>query len=96
MNVVASLLDRVGVKYHLRTEDRGRHRTSYWLNVTGMENILNLLDYMRPFLVTKVRQADLVAEYCRSRLVATPRTGYSKREKEIQLTFKTINSSKGT
>ena len=44
------------------------HNDTYVLSISGVKSILQLLGTVRPMLVVKARRADLMMEFCRSRI----------------------------
>lgn len=44
------------------------HKDTFALSITGTRNVLALLTTLRPYLIVKRRRADLLVEYCESRL----------------------------
>ena len=44
------------------------HKDVFVLSITGTRNVLALLTVVRPFLIIKKRQADVMVDYCNSRL----------------------------
>jgi len=50
-----------------RKGDAG-HNDTYVLSISGVRSILQLLETIRPMLVVKARRADLMMEFCRSRI----------------------------
>lgn len=74
-----------------------RHKDSFRINVTGMERILRLADAVERFSVTKIEQWAIVREWCESRLTASPKGGYSDRERELAAIGSAMNRrGKGT
>ena len=51
-----------------RRREEPPHNDVYALSVTGTRNVLELLKTLRPYLIIKRRQADVLIEYCESRL----------------------------
>lgn len=80
-----------------------RHRPRHIVWMKGHESILRVCKAVRPFLVTKAQQAQLVAEFCRLRLKARFRkfekrdsrgrltTSYSTREPILYAKVRTLN-----
>ena len=73
------------------------HKDTYALSVTGTRNVLALLTTVRPYLIIKRKQADLLIEYCESRLKHY-RSGdrrFNKKELEIYTKLKRMNTKGG-
>ena len=51
-----------------RRREQGNHRDTYVLTVSGVRSILSLLTAIRPLLIIKRRRANLIMEFCRSRI----------------------------
>jgi hypothetical protein len=51
-----------------RRQGRGNHRDTYVLTISGVKSILELLEAIRPMLIIKARRADLMMEFCKSRI----------------------------
>ena len=51
-----------------RRSSRPSHRDTFALSITGTRNVLALLTTVKPYLIVKRRQADLLIGYCESRL----------------------------
>jgi len=51
-----------------RRKEREGHNDTYVLSVSGVKSILQLLETIRPMLVVKARRADLMMEFCASRI----------------------------
>ncbi len=51
-----------------RRRERGDHKDTYVLTISGVKSILELLETIRPFLIVKAKRADLMMEFCRSRI----------------------------
>lgn len=90
---VVKLLNDMGIECHLKGEDRGPHRRSYRVIVTGQEKLLRCGEAILPHMVTKKEQVALLVEWCQSRLASKPKGGYSQRELEIAKRFRTINQA---
>jgi len=68
-------------------------KPTFVLHVTGTKNIIVLLERLRPLMIIKTKQADVMLEYCRSR--ASHYRGkerrYTERELELYTTLKKLN-----
>ena len=97
LEAIQSLRDWLSCGTIVRRVDKIHEKDSYILHVTGTRNILALLKVVRPYLIIKKRQADLLIEYCESRL-GHYRGGdrrYNTRELEIYTELKRINMKGG-
>jgi len=80
-----------------KRSENPRHKDTFALSITGTRNVLALLDVVRPYLIVKQRQADLLIEYCKSRL-RHYRSGdrrFNKRELEIYTKLRRLNMKGG-
>jgi len=69
---------------------KGQRRKDSWrIDVTKKETVLKKLIALRPYLITKSQQADLVMEYCLRRLHT--QRGYDKGDLEILAKVRKLN-----
>jgi hypothetical protein len=64
-----------------------RHRNSYCLQIGSKKKCLKLLEDIYPYLILKIKQADLVIEYCK----VQDHSCFSKRDQEILEEIKKLN-----
>lgn len=92
-------LRSLGVPCHVTYVDYSKwnpNRQPQWrLLVTGLKRVLRLLPHIRPYLVVKTQQADLLAEFIASRLSKPLKSLYSDRELEIANAVRGLNCNKG-
>ena len=75
-----------------RKPSRTRLKKSWALGLAGKEKIVKTLIMIRPFLITKQKQADLLFEFCSNKLEL--RRLYIDRDYEIYRALKKLNSKK--
>ena len=68
-----------------RRREQGNHRDTYVLTVSGVRSILSLLTAIRPLLIIKRRRANLLMEFCRSRISHHRGKGRKFTENELRL-----------
>jgi LAGLIDADG-like domain len=88
---VCRILDKMDVKHSVLTEDRGKNKTSYYVQITGMPNIRKFAASTHPHSITKARQLELLVDWCDSRATAKHGSGYSEYELDIAEEFLTLN-----
>lgn len=87
MRYIHSWLAVGGMTKHKRR--KRQHRQIYHYMLRNHRELLQVLLQIRPYLVTKAEQADLVIEFIRNRLTAPARGWYKpKRNRMAQLTEK--------
>jgi hypothetical protein len=64
------------------------------ITILGLNRVPKLLDAIGPYLVAKKQQAELLAEFCCSRLAQVKKSKYTDRELEIANTIRSLNSNK--
>jgi hypothetical protein len=78
----------------VRIEPKGEgYRTGYALHITGIRNIVILLKRIRPYLIIKAKQADLMSRFCERRLahyMGKERT-YTENELSLYTALKALN-----
>jgi hypothetical protein len=70
------------------------YRDTYILHVTGLQNIIILLQCLHPHLITKQKQADLLLEYCKDRIEYRKRVDRHYAQAELQLYSALIQANK--
>lgn len=78
--------DVVGGTIYEKQEPKGSypfHGKVFDLRIFSQRKVADLIANLLPFLVTKKREAELLQEYCLSRINAPIKQGYTQREKEI-------------
>jgi len=95
---IAGLLETLGVKSFFLQERTipPNHSKAYHLIVAGQRRLLKLLPKLLPYLRLKRKQAELVIEYCLSRIQRShkgpnPSRGLNQREKEIIAMIRELN-----
>jgi hypothetical protein len=80
-----------------RRKGRRNHSDTYVLTISGVRCILVLLESIRPLLIVKARRADLMMEYCRSRLAHYRGKGrrFTKNELRLYTAIKRLNLRRG-
>lgn len=75
-----------------------RHRDTLVFTVSGVRSILRLMETIRPFLLIKAKRADLMIEFCKSRVSHNKGKGRSFTESELRLytSIKELNIKGGT
>ena len=68
-----------------RRPERVDHKDSYVLTISGVNSILQLLEAIRPYMIVKVKRADLMIEYCKSRISHNRGKGRTFTENELRL-----------
>jgi len=84
-----------------RTRINSRWRDAYTVQVTGLTHIIELLEQIKPYLIVKRQHAEVMIEYCKSRLRHCFANGkeksYTEREIQLYKKLRTLNSKcKGT
>jgi len=51
-----------------RRREQGNRKDTYVLTISGVNSILQLLQAVRPMLIVKANRADIMMDFCRSRL----------------------------
>lgn len=69
------------------TKRRGKdgHKDTFVLTVSGVKSILELLEAVRPCMIVKAKRADLMMEFCRSRISHYRGKGRRFTENELRL-----------
>jgi len=70
--------------------DNRREKPKWQLEMRGMKRLIPLLLDILPYLIVKKRHAELILEYCKSRL-SKPFGPLTKREKEIIQEIRKLN-----
>ena len=92
IDAYCSVLDRLGVGYHVTYYDRGGNRKEYWnVSVEGFKRLSKLLPYIKDALVCKRKQATLVWEWCESRTSKQFKMSYTERELAIPTLVAALN-----
>lgn len=76
----------IGGRIYEKVEPHGTypfHKKVFDLRLGGLTRIANELQNLIPFLITKSMEAELLKEFCLSRIENRSNNGYSKRELEI-------------
>jgi len=60
---VTNLFTKLGVKPHIKSQDRHPHRKMYWVTVQGLSKCKKILSQLMPYLVGKIAQAQLLLEF---------------------------------
>jgi hypothetical protein len=68
-----------------RRRERGGHKDTYVLTISGVKSILQLLETIRPYLIVKANRADLMMDFCRSRISHNRGKGRTFTENELRL-----------
>jgi len=78
--------DVVGGTIYEKQEPKGSypfHGKVFDLRIFGQRKVLDAIANLLPFLVSKKREAELLYEYCQSRINSPAKQPYTQREKEI-------------
>lgn len=80
-----AVFDEIGIGRHWtqRNNKSGAWATVWVLQVRGMKRCKPLLEMLRPYLVTKQQEADLLLEFIRQRLDSPYRKGYTPEQIDI-------------
>jgi LAGLIDADG-like domain len=68
-----------------RRRERENHKDTYVLTISGVKSILQLLEAVRPHMIVKGRRADLMMEFCKSRISHNRGKGRRYTENELRL-----------
>ena len=73
--------------------EEGGHNDTFVLTVSGVRSILDLLKAIRPYLIVKSDRADLMIEYCSSRLSHNRGKGrrFTDHELDLSAAIKELN-----
>jgi intein/homing endonuclease len=83
--VILSIRKWLGGGSITRRRERGNHKDTYVLTISGVKSILELLDTIRPYMIVKAKRADLMIEFCRSRIFHNRGKGRRFTEDELRL-----------
>jgi hypothetical protein len=86
--VIRTIRNWLGGGSVTRRPAKENNSDTYVLTISGVKSILELLEAIRPMLIVKAERADLMIEYCRSRI-----SQQGKRPKVHQERAKTIYSN---
>ena len=80
-----------------RRRGKGSHRDTYVLTISGVNCILQLLETIRLLLIIKARRADLMMEFCTSRISHYRGKGrrFTQRELRLYTLVKRLNERGG-
>jgi hypothetical protein len=80
-----------------RRREGSNHKDTYVLTISGVKTILQLLDAVRPMLIIKAKRADLMLEYCRSRISHNRGKGrrFTSNELRLYTAIKKLNQRGG-
>lgn len=62
--------DLLGINPHVKTQAAGKYRrtkTCYWVDISGLTKCKKVLEAIRPYLIGKLAQADLLLEFIKLR-----------------------------
>ncbi len=95
--VIRTIHEWIGGGSIARRTARAGHRDTFVLTISGVRSILRLLEIVRPMLVVKARRADLMMEFCRSRISHNKGKGRRFTDYELRLytAIKTLNQRGG-
>jgi hypothetical protein len=68
-----------------RRKGKGTHNDTFVLTISGVRSILQLLEAIRPMLVIKAKRADIMMEFCKSRISHNRGKGRRFTENELRL-----------
>lgn len=94
---VLNIYNRLGVKVYIETQKRkANHKIVYRLVVLGISRVHRVLTALKPYLVIKKAQADVVLEFCALRITASKigrgrQVPYGQREFELQKQIGVLN-----
>lgn len=84
------ILDSLGVTYHYRvTKPHPVHKQRHHLRISRMKSVKQFLLSVYPFLRTKKKQAELLAEFVNSRALSYVKI--TPRDHEIHASLKALN-----
>ena len=66
--VIRTIREWLGGGSITRRTEKGNHNDTFVLTISGVRSILQLLESIRPELIVKAKRADVMMEFCRSRL----------------------------
>lgn len=82
---VVNIMRSVGVNPHIKSQDRGPYKTMFWVTTQGLTKAVKILNVVKPFLVGKLAQAELVLEFARLRGDSQLAKGKPYGERELQI-----------
>jgi LAGLIDADG-like domain len=94
---VLDIYNRLGVKIFIETQKRqSNHKVVYRLVVLGINRVHKVLTAIKPYLINKRGQADVVLEFCMLRIQASmlgrgKQVKYGPRELELQSHIRLLN-----
>lgn len=94
---VVDIYNRLGIKVYIETQKRKpEHKVVYRLVVLGISRVKKLLELIKPYLLIKRAQADVVLEFCDIRITASKigrgrQVPYGQREFELQQQMGLLN-----
>ena len=83
--VIRTIRNWLGGGSITRRRERGVHKDTFVLSISGVKSILMMLESIRPYLIVKAQRADLMMEFCRSRLSHNRGKGRRFTENELRL-----------
>lgn len=83
LNVLKEIQKTFGGSIGVTHDKIGNHRKVYRLRILSHEDILKILEDIKPHLLLKSRLSELVINYCRLRRNHTKNDGYTEEEEQI-------------
>ena len=96
MDEVMKLLDEIGCAYHVRSVNNPAHRDVNWkvctqINIEGMKRLQRVLPIIRPYLICKGEQADVLLQYIESRFAGNRKHHVNDDQLALVLKVKQLN-----
>lgn len=95
--VILRIREWLGGGSMTRRKERGNHKDTFVLTISGVNSILQLLESIRPMLIVKADRADIMMEYCKSRLMHNRGKGrrFTRNELRLYRALKRLNKRGG-
>jgi hypothetical protein len=97
LEVMLTLRKWLGGGSLTRRREKDNHSDTYVLTISGVKSILSLLRVIRPMLIVKAERADLMMEFCESRLSHNRGKGrrFTRNELRLYTAIKRLNRRRG-
>lgn len=95
--VIRTIREWLGGGSITRRKERKGNKDTFVLTISGVRSILRLLETIRPMLIIKAERADLMMEFCRSRIAHHRGKGrrFTKNELRLYSAVKRLNRRGG-
>ena len=78
-DTIAWVAEKLGVKYsHVLANPGKNHKDTYEIRMGSTQNIIELIPQILPFMITKKETAQVMLDFCSSRLINRKKFSYNK------------------